>query len=1384
MAQEFRTVSIRQGLLVQIFAIVSLALGVFALSIWLLIIRPAEQSSAQLQLDSTASEIEQQIRQLVRTVETTLSTSRRWLRDVHPEMNFDVDFDQGMNLSMATLVRINQYFVPMMDTSHEISSVLFAHESGSEVLVLRLPDGQLLNRLSNPARWGNRVYWVMWPLDGGPPVIDRRELDYDARTRPWFREAMAHPAGPQSYWTQPYKFFSTGDPGITVSTRLVMPDGQNYVVAHDVLLMDISNFTRELRAGKRGVGALFDDRIRLLGVPNDPRYRDVAAIRRDVLQPVKNTHLAVGEATSAWVRDGSKPGSFESVVLSDGARWFYQFRSMNMGSTPVWLGVFVPESDFSLLGLREMGLLFLLACGTLLLSGLAMLRNARRFARPLEKLVQESERIGRMALEKPVEVSSGLLEVSQLVSAQERMRLSLLDATRGLEEANATLEARVSERTHELENLTQEAEDSRRQLTAMADSLPCAVFRFDLDADDKVQFSFISAMACDIWGISLAELMRGFEVRWERLHPDDLAETRRRYQEAIASRSDVKLLCRIARTDGALRWIETRAKAAAQPDGSCIWNGYWLDVTDQQNASIELADRIAFQRVLMDTIPYPIFYKDAEARFLGCNRSYNETFGVTLEAVQGLKVREVAHYSEAEREHYQQEDEEIIRSGGSLQRVTDIPYADGELHHTLYWKSAFFKADGRPGGLIGTFVDISAQKKAEVQMAQAKELAEEAARVKADFLANMSHEIRTPMNAVIGMVHLLQKTSLDDRQRDYLDKVQRSSRHLLGILNDILDFSKIEAGKLGLEQGDFELERVLRNVADLIGEKAAAKGLELIFDVAPDVPATLTGDALRVGQVLINYANNAVKFTETGEVTIEVRRLAASDEQVTLRFTVHDTGIGLTEAQKGGLFQSFQQADASVTRRFGGTGLGLAISKSLAELMGGEVGVESTPGQGSSFWFSAVFGLPAEGAHALLPDPDLRGLRVLVVDDNAQARSVLADMLTGMSFKARTAASGAEALALVGQADASGEAFGVIFMDWQMPRMDGLELARRVRGLALAEPPAMVMVTAYGREEVMKAAPAAGIASVLVKPVAPSMLFDTVMRALGRSAGSSTRGAAPAPELDARLAAIAGARLLLVEDNELNQEVACGLLRDAGFEVDVAANGLLALEALRKSTYDLVFMDMQMPVMDGTTAAVEVRRIPGLSDIPIVAMTANAMQADRDRCIDAGMDDFLTKPIEPGELQAALLRWIKPRRRAEKAAAAGPTSLSAVPAMPLPDAIAGLDVAAGLHYVMDKRELYRTLLDGFVEEHGRFGEQFRAAVASGEPGAAERLAHTLKGAAGTLGAGEIRRLAAALEDCLRGRADDAAVEQALLALTLQLEALVEALLAWRASLAS
>jgi two-component system, sensor histidine kinase and response regulator len=876
----------------------------------------------------------------------------------------------------------------------------------------------------------------------------------------------------------------------------------------------------------------------------------------------------------------------------------------------------------------------------------------------------------------------------------------------------------------------------------------------------------------------------------ERLHPDDRDRATAHFAQCLASGAvDLRDSWRIVRPDGEVRWFLSAARIFRDDTGRPVRVvGVNVDIHDQKMLEARVAEQLDFQQALIDAIPVPLFYKGADGRYIGFNRAYEHAFGVRRETLIGKTVMDLDFLPESERTRFDADSTEALHGAQSVHKEVDMPYADGLIHHTLFWLHGFSRPDGSPAGAIGTFVDITDRQRAEQDLRRAKELAEESTALKSNFLANMSHEIRTPMNAIIGMSHLALKSGLSPRQHDYVSKIQQAGQHLLGVINDILDFSKIEAGKLTVEKQPFVIDRMLESVSDVVGYKAGAKGLELVCDVAADVPPNLVGDSLRLGQILINFANNAIKFTESGEISLAVRLLEAAGNRVMLRFEVRDTGIGLTPEQMGRLFQSFQQADTSTTRRYGGTGLGLAICKSLAELMGGEVGVDSTFGKGSTFWVS----LPLERgapARVLLPPPDLRGSRVLVVDDNHTAATVLSDMLQAMGFEVEQAYSGLEALDRLRESMVEQRLFGLLLLDWHMPGMDGIELAGHIRSLGMTQVPQMLMVTAYGREDVMRAARAQGIETVLIKPVNASLLFDTLMQPLEHSTHSGRRLVTPAPAADELPLEIRGAYVLLVEDNELNQMVAVELLQDAGFAVDVAENGRIAIDRIERKHYDVVLMDMQMPIMDGETATRQLRADPRHAHLPIIAMTANAMESDRQRCFAAGMNDHVAKPIEPAALWAALGRWIRPRAGLGAPPTGAPPvgAMRAITAPPGPDRattvvslpnVVGLDTTLGLQRALGKRGLYVEMLRRFSEGQSQVLTDLQQALAMGDAVLAERLAHTLRSVAANIGAQAVSDRAQALESALRSQQSASTQAELLVELGTALLPVLGGLQAW------
>lgn len=770
--------------------------------------------------------------------------------------------------------------------------------------------------------------------------------------------------------------------------------------------------------------------------------------------------------------------------------------------------------------------------------------------------------------------------------------------------------------------------------------------------------------------------------------------------------------------------------------------GFATDITDRKSQEKLTSENQRRLQLAVDAAAAGTFVWNCQTGLMEWDERSLEIFGLTEESFKETFLDWMRLVHPEDQERVTEGLQENLSESSRWEQEYRVIRPDGQVRTVAAAGYFTLGRDGDPETLIGLHLDVTEQRLAQQALHEAKYAAEQANRAKSDFLATMSHEIRTPMNAVIGMTHLVQRTELTSKQADYVKKIESSAKSLLGIINDILDFSKIEAGKLQFESVDFDLDTVLENLAHLMAvRKADKENLEILFRVEQDVPRQLKGDPLRLGQVLTNLGANAIKFTESGQVLVAVRCVEQDPQLgVVLEFSVADSGIGMTMEEQSRLFKPFSQTDSSTTRKYGGTGLGLSISKRMVELMDGSIGVESEPGQGSRFYFTARLGLGQQSPQATRHlSADLRNLEVLVADDNATAREILEELLLGFGYQVTLAATGQEA---VDEVKARGEAnpFDLVLLDWRMPGLDGIEAATEIARTQGDKAPVTILVTAYGRDDVVRSAQQAGVAGVLSKPANESMLFDAIASAFGNQPHLEPI----APGHQTRY--FSGQQVLLVEDNEVNQQVARELLEQAHLVVTIANHGREAITLLEQRSFDIILMDVQMPVMDGLTATRLIRKEKLAPKTPIVAMTANAMQGDRDLCLDAGMDDYLSKPIEPDELMGTLSHYLQPT-------GSSPGSVLHAPGgdweFPL---IHGLDPKAGLRRVAYNAALYRKLLLQFRREQGATAVHIRVALAEADLETAIRAAHNLKGVAANLGALQVSGQASELEKRLRGQA--------------------------------
>jgi PAS domain S-box-containing protein len=789
---------------------------------------------------------------------------------------------------------------------------------------------------------------------------------------------------------------------------------------------------------------------------------------------------------------------------------------------------------------------------------------------------------------------------------------------------------------------------------------------------------------------------------------------------------------------GQEKWFITTKMPLRNRDGSIIGTfGIAREITKLKQTESELAYERDLLRTLLDNIPDCIYFKDRQSRFIKASQSLVQKFSLVESELLIGKTDFDFFLEEHARQAYEDE-QQIIRTGlpliGKPEKET---WSDGSVTWVLTTKMPLRDKEGSIIGTFGVSKDITALKKAEVELELARDAALASTRLKSEFLANMSHEIRTPMNAIIGMSWLLLDTEMDAEQRDFVDTVRSSADALLTIINDILDFSKIEAGKLTFEAVDFNLLEMVEGALELVAARAQSKGIEILSYAEAEVPVLLRGDPGRLRQILANLLSNAVKFTHKGEVVVQIGKVSESESKVVLSFKVSDTGIGMSQESMSLIFQAFTQADGSTTRKYGGTGLGLTISKQLVELMHGSIGVDSTPGKGSTFWFQ----LPLEkqkAAYSLKSDNNVKhlaGLRVLIVDDNATNRRILHHQISSWRMGDSQASNGMEALELLKQEAQAGNPFSVAILDHQMPEMDGLTLAKAIKADPSLASTKLVMLTSMGQRLEGDFLKKTGLSAYLVKPVKQSKLFDclaTVMHAAPEIAASesSTHAKAAADSVTtgrghARL------RILLAEDNPVNQKVALKQLQKLGYSAEAVANGLEVISTLNRIPYDVLLLDCQMPELDGyeTTQLIRSEESQkgantGRKPLHIIALTANALKEDRDKCLLAGMDDYISKPVQMSDLQVALAHAEK---HLKSMASAVVESRQAIIDEAVLASLRDLRMPGEADPVVELIELFQT------DARARLA-QIESAVVRNDAHSLEAAAHSLKGSASNMGA--------------------------------------------------
>jgi PAS domain S-box-containing protein len=1019
------------------------------------------------------------------------------------------------------------------------------------------------------------------------------------------------------------------------------------------------------------------------------------------------------------------PGGFGDTLDHRGVRVLAVYRPVDYDDWALLARIDASEVYEPIVKLER--LLWAQRFGVLLVGVLSSYLLARRFSRPIVDLARAAEAVATGELATRVAVKSDD-EIGDLARTFNRMIEELAGR-------HAVLEEHVANRTHELAMSEQELRRQTRILQSILDSMGDGV----VVCDAQGKFLIFNPAARQILGQGGIDAgSDAWSASYGLFLPDGRTPfpTERlplvRAMRGQSSRG-VELLVQPPDADE-MKWLSIAASPLRNGKGEVVGGvAVFADVTEQKKGEAALRQSNARYMSLVESLPLTIWNKDLEGRFTFGNQLLSQALGRPLSEIVG--TTDFDYFPVELAEKYRHDDQRVIETASLFEDIERFWQASGEEIYIQTFKAPLLDADGRVCGTQGMSWDVSRLKKTEAALRRAHQQAEAANRAKSAFLANMSHEIRTPMNGVIGMAELLLETPLSSEQRSYLNMVRESADSLLAVINDILDFSKIEAGRLELDACEFALRDSLGDAMKSLAVRAKKTGVELAYVVRPDVPDCLIGDVGRLRQVVVNLIGNSLKFTEQGEIVLTIEKESQTDEQIGLHVSVRDTGIGISADKLESIFAPFEQADTSTTRKYGGTGLGLSISSRLVELMGGRIWVQSTPGSGSTFHFTAHFGWRPQAAHKpRLRAASLEGLRVLVVDDNETNRVILHDMLASWQMQPVTASGGAEAMEQMRAAIETRKPFDLVLVDGHMPDVDGFMLAQQIADDNLLADATIMMLSSGCQMDDVARCHAVGISAYLVKPIKPSELFDAIAAAVGSdqaiAAPVATEGHGPASRpLD----------ILLAEDSVVNQTVAVRLLERRGHHVTVATNGREAIEAVRGGTFDLVLMDVQMPLVDGFEATAEIRKYEQAhgGHLPIIAMTAHAMKGDRERCLAAGMDSYVSKPVRAKELFDAV------ESQAGLAAGNPPESADGNEAAEI------VDWSAAVARLSGDRELLGELIEVFLEECPKLLATIRQAAADEDGGALRLAAHTLKGSVGNFAARPAFEAAMKLETLAR-----------------------------------